>query len=144
MSLPFLKFSKNGYDDLLFNSVPAAIRGYDPAVNSILAVSVNDTVYTQLLGNPHSLISVVFNKEHPLRFVDYDGGFNWITKAQAAGTQSLANWFLNVAIGTMNSFTIERGDDTATVNLMNNPLGFKPRQGKDDEYVGELILRIQY
>ena len=143
MGLQIIKFSKATYPDLIFNSLPAAIRGFDPSVNVAMALTEGGELYTRQIGTQTALISIVFDKEHPLRFTDYDGNFNWVTWAQTASTQSLANWFLNVSVGALNSFTLTRGDDTATVNLMNNPLGFRPVLGKDDQYVGEMILRIQ-
>lgn len=36
---------------------------------------------------------------------DWDGGFDWATKTQTPGTQSLANWFYNVAGRMLNTFT---------------------------------------
>lgn len=128
----------------VFNSPPPAIRGYDPTVNVAQVITGGNVLYSQQLGANSAIIALVWGESSPLSQDDLDGGFNWLTLTQTAGTQSLSNFFMNVAVGSLNDVYLYRGSDMATVTIMNNSLGFKPIPKHDDRYAGQLVLRIQY
>lgn len=50
--------------------------------------------YSYKKGAGYAVIELKFEN---MPASDFDGGFDYLTKAQGPGTQSLANWFLNMA-----------------------------------------------
>jgi len=126
------------------NSPPAAIRGYRPRVNVAQLTTSGNVLYADQLGAASSIVVLPWTVNYPLSKDDLDGGFNHVTRAQDAGTQSLHNIYYNVSVGALNDIFLYRGSDKSTVRIMNPTLDFQPLPKQDNMFTGNLIMRIQY
>jgi len=85
-------------------------------------VSEGGTEYAYRKGPLYALHFIRFEG---LPSSDYDGGYDYVTGLQGAGTQSLVNWFVNVSQAGSGTFTYTDPFGKArTVSLADDKLEF--------------------
>lgn len=105
--------------------------------------TAGNVTYAYDTGIDSNLITLTWDAKRPLRAKDYSGGFNPSTRVQTGGTQSLLNWYWNVAAGALNTFTYNDKDGIAwTVRWEGGPP--KLEQLPNQHYVGTIVLRVEY
>jgi hypothetical protein len=71
---------------------------------------------------------------------DFDGGFNYTTKSQMAGTQCLVNWYLNVFGGSQLPFTyMDPFGESHLVTIFGDRLDFA--LSDYGLYSGQIVLK---
>jgi hypothetical protein len=134
-----------GVPDLVFISTPKN-PAYNPMINSIVVKSAGDILYSQLIGNDSAEFIFKFTEEYPLKYQDYLGGYNPVTRVQTSTRQCLCNIYENIAFGALRQITAIIGDGRGNirsfvVNIMNYPsLGFTALD--DGDFIGVLRLRV--
>jgi len=91
--------------------------------------------YAYTKGKAHVLYVLIFDG---LPASEFDGGFDYPTRTQAPGTQSLVNWFLNVAPYGVFTYHDPFGKEH-TVRIINEALDFSLTE--HDFYSGSITLK---
>ncbi len=95
-------FIKPGYTSLDFSTNPAYPGKTTIYSGSVTGKTEGGDEYVYNKSDPYLLIELKFED---MSANDFDGGFNYSTKSQTAGTQSLINWFINVFGSDRQPFT---------------------------------------
>lgn len=95
-------FNKTGETPLVFSVAPRYPCGVSLVSGFVNAESEGGEEFVYRKGSSYALLELKFEG---LPAADFDGGFNYAVNAQAAGTQSLVNWFYNVFSPSRAPFT---------------------------------------
>lgn len=92
--MPGTVFSSQGGDTLEFSVNPVYPGRLEANPGLTLGVTEGGALYAYGKGRPYVLHTLKF-EEMPAS--DLDGGFDYSSGTQSPGTQSLINWFINIA-----------------------------------------------
>ena len=146
-----LSFTSTGQTPLVFSSFKPIQKGLTPQANEVVQRTAGDVASAYTSGIDASLITLTFDwtptSKHPLKRNDYEGGWNYSSRTQASSTQSLLNWFWNVAHGEHNTFIMSYTDALGnvinqTVRWLDDAPKFTPLP--NGHFEGVINLRIEY
>ncbi len=95
-------FNKTGEVSLVFAVAPRYPCRVSLVSGFVSAETEGGEEYAYGKGSSYALLELKFEG---LPAADFDGGYNYAANAQAAGTQSLVNWFYNVFSPSRAAFT---------------------------------------
>jgi len=131
------KFEKNGYAPLVFTVNPAYPGDVRIDSGTVAAYTEGGEIYSARKAAPAAAYVLRFDG---MPAADYDGGYDYTSGVQDAGTQSLVNWFLNVAPPASAEFTYtDPFGASHTVSFSDGALDM--RLTDEGEYSGTVRLR---
>jgi hypothetical protein len=140
--MPVTAFTSQGADGLEFSVNPVYPGRLEVSPGLAIGLTEGGEAYAYGKGRP-CVVHVLSFEDMPS--ADFDGGFDYATGAQTPGTQSLVNWFVNVAPPGGGGFTYSDpfgGSHTvafadARLDFSLTSLGFYSVSIRLREYIGQ-------
>jgi len=102
--MPATAFTSPGFDGLEFSVNPVYPGRLEAGPGLALGLTDGGAAYAYGKGKPY-ILRVLSFEDMPA--ADLDGGFDYESGSQSPGTQSLINWFVNVAPPGGGGFTYQ-------------------------------------
>jgi len=135
--MPHAKFELDGNEPLEFSVNPSYPGETSIDSGMVTALTEGGEIYASRKSGRVQKIALRFDG---MPASDYDGGYDYAAGTQNAGTQSLVNWFLNVASPGAVEFTYtDPFGDAHTVTFSEGDLDMKLTD--EGEYTGTVRLR---